>query len=300
MIRPPYLTKGSKVGIVSPAGITGKSDIEPAIRILKSWGLNVLRGKHLYTKYNFFAGTDSKRLGDFQKMLDDPEIRAIFCSRGGYGIIRFIDKLDFSRFLQHPKWIAGYSDITILHCYLNKHLKCTSLHGIMPKNFINSGDDGSLISLKKAIFGEKLTYDVSNHEYNKKGAASGELVGGNLSILYSLQATPHEIETNDKILFIEDVNEVVYHIDRMMINLKLSGKLARLKGLIVGGMTKISDTEPAYGKTAYEVISDAVAEYNYPVIFGFGAGHMYPNLALLMGSQVELDVDNKTARISFK
>ncbi|MBN2613508.1 MAG: LD-carboxypeptidase [Bacteroidales bacterium] len=299
MIRPPHLTEGSKVGIVSPAGIVSKSDIEPAIKILKDWGLKTLRGKHLYGKYNFFAGKDTERLDDLQHMLDDPGIRAIFCSRGGYGIIRLIDKLDFSRFMQHPKWIVGYSDVTILHSYLNKYLKCISLHGIMPRNFVNSRDDGSISSLKKALFGEKLCYSITNHQYNRSGAATGELAGGNLSIIYSLQGTRFDIDTDGKILFIEDVNEVIYHIDRMMMNLKLSGKLAGLKGMIVGGMTKITDTDPVYGKTAYEVIAESVADYNYPVIFGFDAGHMYPNLALLMGSHVEINVNDAGTQISF-
>lgn len=300
MIRPMFLKKGSKVGILSPAGIVKLTEIEPAVNILQDWGFDVVKGKYLYEQYNFFAGTDEQRTEDFQNMLDNPEIRAIFCSRGGYGIIRIIDKLSFKEFLKSPKWIVGYSDITIFHTFLNNQLKCESIHGIMPKNFQKSKDDGSLNSLKLALFGENISYIVESNQLNTPGKAKGKLAGGNLSIIYSLQGTEYEINTRNKILFIEDIHEDIYHIDRMMMNLKISGKLSNLKGLIVGGMNKIKDTDPGYGKSAYEVISGIIAEYDFPVIYGFNAGHFSPNLAMFMGRNIEIEVTGKTVSVDFR
>ncbi len=299
-ITPEFLKPGDKIGIVSPAGIVKKTDIEPAIQTINDWGLKVDIGKYLYTQHNFFAGTDEQRLEDFQHMLDDPELRAIFCSRGGYGIIKLIDRLNFTEFLKSPKWIIGYSDITIFHIYLNTYLKCESLHGLMPNNFrYLEPDNISLLSLKNLLFGEHMEYSVEPDKLNKSGRATGELTGGNLSIIYSLQGTRYEIDSTHKILFIEDVNEEIYHIDRMMMNLKISGKLSQLKGLIIGGMSKIRDTNPEYGKSTHEVIAEIIAEYSYPVIYGFQAGHDYPNLALYMGHNIELVANENKASINF-
>ena len=301
MIRPSYLENGDQVGIVAPAGIVKETDINTAIGIFKEWGLKTITGKHLFEKCGFFAGTDQQRYEDFQTMLDNPDIKAIFCARGGYGIIRIIEKLDFKRFLKLPKWIIGYSDITIFHIYLNDHLKCESLHAIMPKSFQKAHEDGlSLPTLKNALFGEKLKYTVEKHELNRPGKSAGKLVGGNLSIIYSLQGTHLEINTKEKILFIEDTDEYIYHIDRMMMNLKLSGKLKNLKGLIIGGMTNIKPTTPDYGKTAYEVISEIISEYNYPVIFGFQAGHFIPNHALFPGRNIKIEVSDQKTMIHFE
>ena len=297
---PDFLKKGDLVGILSPAGIVKPSNIDPAIQLISDWGLRIVKGNHLYKQHNFFAGTDEQRLEDFQTMLDNPEIRAIFCSRGGYGIIKLIDKLNFGNFLQSPKWIIGYSDITIFHIIINQQLKCKSLHGLMPNNFrYLEPDNISLTSLKNLLFGESMEYSVEYDKLNKSGRASGELIGGNLSIIYSLQGTNYELDTTNKILFIEDTNEDIYHIDRMMMNLKLSGKLKSMNGLMVGGMSKIKDTQPGYGKTANEVVLEMVNEYDYPVIFGFQAGHMYPNLALYMGHQIEMHVHENGAGIKF-
>ncbi len=301
MIRPSYLKKGDHVGIVAPAGIVKNTEIEPAIGILKEWGLQPVKGKHLFEMHGFFAGTDYQRLEDFQQMLDNPDIRAIFCARGGYGIIRIIEKLNFSNFLKSPKWIIGYSDITIFHVYLNNYLKCESLHAIMPKNFQKAHDDGlSLPTLKNALFGEKLKYNMEKHALDKPGKATGKLMGGNLSLICSLQGTPLEINTKNKILFIEEIDEYIYHIDRMMMNLKLSGKLNNLKGLIIGGMTKIKHTTPDYGKSAYEVISDIIADGDYPVAFGFQAGHIIPNHTLCMGRNIKMEVSDQGTLIHFR
>jgi muramoyltetrapeptide carboxypeptidase len=301
MIRPSYLKNGDHVGIMAPAGIVEETDIEPAIKILQEWGLKTIKGKYLFENNGFFAGTDQQRLEDFQIMLDNPDIKAIFCARGGYGSVRIIEKLDFTLFLKRPKWIIGYSDITVFHIYLNNYLKCESLHAIMPKNFLKAYEDGfSLPALKNALFGEKLKYIIEKNELNKPGKASGKLIGGNLSIICNLQGTHFEINTKDKILFIEDIDEYIYHIDRMMMNLKLSGKLKNLKGLIVGGMTKIKHTTPDYGKSVSEVISDIISDYNYPVIFGFPAGHIIPNYALYMGRNVKMEVTDQKTLIHFK
>jgi muramoyltetrapeptide carboxypeptidase len=301
MIRPSYLKNGDHVGIMAPAGIVEETDIEPAIKILQEWGLKTIKGKYLFENNGFFAGTDQQRLEDFQIMLDNPDIKAIFCARGGYGSVRIIEKLDFTLFLKRPKWIIGYSDITVFHIYLNNYLKCESLHAIMPKNFLKAYEDGfSLPALKNALFGEKLKYTIEKNELNKPGKASGKLIGGNLSIICNLQGTHFEINTKDKILFIEDIDEYIYHIDRMMMNLKLSGKLKNLKGLIVGGMTKIKHTTPDYGKSVSEVISDIISDYNYPVIFGFPAGHIIPNYALYMGRNVKMEVTDQKTLIHFK
>ena len=301
MIRPSYLKNGDHVGVVAPAGIVNEKDVDTALGIFKEWGLKTITGKHLFERSGFFAGTDQQRYEDFQAMLDDPDIKAIFCARGGYGIIRIIEKLDFTRFLKIPKWIIGYSDITIFHILLNGYLKCESLHAIMPKNFQKAHQDRlSLPTLKDALFGEKLRYSAEKHDLNRPGQSAGELIGGNLSIIYSLQGTHLEIDTNDKILFIEDIDEYIYHIDRMMMNLKLSGKLKNLKGLIVGGMTKIKHTTPDYDKTADEVISEIISEYNYPVIFGFQAGHIIPNHTLILGRNVNIKVSDQKTMIHFE
>ena len=300
MKKPPYIRKDDTIGIIAPAGIVDPKDIEPAIDILREWGLNVAKGKYLYHKHNFFAGSDKQRLEDFQAMLDDRSIKAIFCARGGYGLIRILNELDFTHFRKNPKWIVGYSDITLIHSFLSKKLKIQSLHAIMPKNFIRALEDNqSLDFLKKALFGEPLSYEIPFQKLSREGNAKGMLTGGNLSILCSLQATPYEIETKNKILFIEDVNEYLYRLDRMMINMKMSNKLSGLKGLIIGGMTDMKNTAPDYGKNAYEIVYEMVKEYNYPVLFGFPAGHMYPNLPLIMGNEVEMNVKQETCSIKF-
>lgn len=294
--QPAYLKKGDAVGIVAPAGIVNSEDIEPAVEILKEWGLNVVKGRNLYQKFNFFAGTDTQRISDFQNMLDNKEIKAIFFARGGYGSIRIIDKLDFKLFKKYPKWLIGYSDITMFHIYLSKILKYESLHAIMPKNFLKGKEDNqSLAYLKELLFGTPDNYQIEYNKLNRQGKASGLLTGGNLSIIYSLQATKYEIETKGKILFIEEVSEYLYHFERMLINLKMSGKLDDIKGLIVGGMTDMKDTTPGFGKDSYEIIADLVKEYDYPVIYGFPAGHMYPNLPLIMGRKIKIEVSENRA-----
>lgn len=298
MITPIYLKKGDKIAIVSPARKISPAEAETAINIFTSWGLEVVKGDHLYDSYNQFAGSDEQRRSDFQMMLDDESIRAIICSRGGYGTVRIIDGLDFTRFLQSPKWVVGYSDETVLHSHIHKHFGVETMHAVMLVNFKDKREgDLSLISLEKALFGEELVYKIPSEQYNRKGNCKGPLVGGNLSILYSLNNTGSDIKTNGKILFIEDLDEYLYHIDRMMMNLRRSGKLEGLAGLIVGAMNKMHDNDVPFNKTAYEIIAEAVEDYLYPVCYNFPAGHIEDNRALILGREVTLDVNEEVKLI---
>ena len=299
MIKPKYLTKGDKIAIVSTARKISKEEIEPAIKKFTEWGLNVILGKNIFNSYNQFAGTDEERLSDLQQMLDDNSIKAIVCSRGGYGTVRIINKLNFDKFIKSPKWIVGYSDITVLHSKINE-LNIESIHAIMPINFPKSNKETkSIVSLKKALFGEQIKYEIKPHKFNKHGSAKATIVGGNLSILYSLRGTSLDLDTDGKILFIEDLDEYLYHIDRMMQNLKLGNKLKNLKGLIIGGMCDMNDNTIPFGKDAYEIINDAIAEYNYPVCYNFPSGHIKQNLALILGGKISLDINNLQTTVEF-
>lgn len=294
MITPPYLRKGDKIAVVSPARKITPEEAANAIRVFRSWGLEVVEGDHLYAACHQFAGSDEQRSADLQKALDDPSIKAIICSRGGYGIVRIIDRLDFSGFLQHPKWIAGYSDATVLHSHIHRHHGVETLHAVMPVNFMDKCESNpSVVTLKKALFGKLSGYRLPVSPACRSGIAEGELVGGNLSILYSLTNTRSDISTAGKILFLEDVDEYLYHIDRMMMNLKRSGMLEGLAGLIVGGMTRMHDNQETYGKSAYEIIADAVGDYSFPVFYGFPAGHQEDNRALILGRRITMHVDEE-------
>ena len=293
MKTPPYIKKGSKIRIVSPAGKVDEKYVLPAVQWLTEQGYKVELGKHVFARHFQFAGTDKQRLSDLQTALDDPDTGAIICSRGGYGTVRIIDKLDCREFKNTPKWLVGFSDITILHTCMN-NLKVATIHGAMPRYFFL--EDGTpaenLISLMQLISGEKVSYSFKNGESNRTGVATGELVGGNLSIISSLQGTKYELDTDGKILFLEDIDEFLYHTDRMMHQLKLSGKLANLAGLVLGDFTEMKDNESPFGKTIHEIISESVEEYNYPFCFGFPAGHDKKNLALTFGQNWQLDVSN--------
>lgn len=291
MIIPTYLKKGDKIGIVATARKISEEELAPALRIIEDKGLIPVLSKNLFGSYHQFSGTDAERCADLQTMLDDESINAIIIARGGYGTVRIIDKIDFSNFKKHPKWIVGYSDITVLHSHIHKTLGIATLHATMPINFLQ--DAYATETLFKALFGEKLHYEFDAHKLNRKGKAKGEIVGGNLSLLYALCGSSSDISTDGKILFIEDLDEYLYHIDRMMMNLKRSGKLSNLKALIVGGMSDMKDNTVPYGKTAEEIIAEHVAEYNYPVCFGFPAGHIKNNYALKMGTFAKLSIDDK-------
>jgi len=299
MISPPYLKSGDKIAIVAPARKVIPSEMETAINTFRSWGLQVITGTHLFGAYNQYSGTDEERASDFQMMLDDKEIRAIVCARGGYGTVRIIDRLNFSTLEQHPKWIVGYSDITVLHSHIQSQYNIETLHATMPINFPDEGTAVAIESLRKALFGEPLEYSIASAPLNLDGNASGILTGGNLSILYSLTGSASDIQTENKILFIEDLDEYLYHIDRMMMNLKRSGKLSGIKGLVVGGLTKMNDNAVPFGKQAEQIINEYGREAGIPVCFGFPAGHIPDNRALIMGREVQLSISPDNVSLQF-
>ena len=295
-LSPHLLEKGNKIGIVSTARKISPEEIAPAINVFQRWGLQVVKGNNLHAQDNQFAGSDNQRLEDIQQMLDDPQIRAVICARGGYGTARLIDDIDFSGFLRAPKWIAGYSDVTALHSHINTNCGIETLHSTMPLNFPeNASENESILSLKKALFQGQLDYEVSQFEvFNDTGfeMITGELTGGNLSMLYSLIGSPSDIQTKDKILFIEDLDEYLYHVDRMMLNLMRSGKLNQIKALLVGWMSDMNDNSIPFGKNAHEIIRERMQKTNIPVIFGFPAGHLEPNLALILGRKIRIQRKN--------
>lgn len=295
---PTYLKQGDTIGIVSTARKVTKAELEYALDILQQWGLKVILGKSIEAEENQFAGDDAWRASDFQDMMDNPEIKAIWCARGGYGTVRIIDRLDFTEFVKTPKWVIGYSDVTVLHSYLH-NLGVESLHAQMPVQ-IETKSSESAQSIKKVLFGE--SYQVAfrnNQKLNRIGTAKGQLVGGNLSILYSLCGSPSTLNTNGKILFIEDLDEYLYHIDRMMQNLKRNGMLDNLAALIVGGMSDMNDNAIPFGKDAETIILDAVEAYDYPVYFDFPAGHVEDNWALVFGREVELTIEENRVGLIF-
>ncbi len=288
---PPYLQKGDTIGIVCPAGAMPAAKAETCINVLKKWGYKVKVGITLGHEYNYFSGTDQERLTDVQTMLDDTEVKAILCGRGGYGTNRFIDAIDWKAFKKSPKWIIGFSDITVLHSYIFTKLKMASLHAPMAAAFNDEGFKNIYVqSLKNALDGKPGLYKTTGHHFNRKGAASGQLVGGNLSLLAHQVGTASDIDTKGNILFIEDVGEYLYNVDRMMIQLQRSGKLSGLKALIVGGFSDMKDTTTPFGQTVEELIWDKVKAYNYPVCFHFPVSHDKENFALKVGGEYELTV----------
>lgn len=297
MITPPYLKKGDTIAIVATARKNLDDNLKPAISWLKNWGLEVVIGSTIGLDNHQLAGTDAERAADFQAQLDNPNIKMIWCVRGGYGTVRIIDQLNWTQFKKNPKWIVGFSDVTVLHSHLNT-MGFQSIHGIMPVS--SKATEEARETLRKALFGEQLQYTVPCENMNRLGKAKGELVGGNLSILYSLFGSPSAIDCTDKILFIEDLDEYLYHIDRMMMNLKRNGCLESLKGIIVGGMTKMNDNEIPWGKNALEIIDDVTKNYNIPIIFNFPAGHMADNRALTFGKQVTIDVNDLESKVIFE
>ncbi|MEX0996823.1 MAG: LD-carboxypeptidase, partial [Flavobacteriaceae bacterium] len=307
MISIPKLKKGDAVTIVSTARKISKDEIQPAIDLLKSWGLIPVLGKTIGAEENQFAGSDTFRESDFQSMLDNPEIKAIWCARGGYGTVRILDRLDFSEYKKSPKWIVGYSDVTVLHSHLH-NLGYETLHAPMPVDVAKQSDE-AVSCLKKTLFGEELTINYDSRDTRSRpGIGVGQLVGGNLSILYSLCGSASAIDTKGKILFIEDLDEYLYHIDRMMQNLKRNGYFEELAGLIVGGMDDMRDntkafgfkTDNPFGKTAKEIIDEVVSDYDFPVCFDFPAGHTNDNRALILGREVELIVSDEYFSVEFK
>ncbi|MFH0894639.1 MAG: LD-carboxypeptidase [Bacteroidota bacterium] len=300
MIQPDYLKPGDTIAILAPARKVSAEEMQPSISKLKEWGFHVICSEHMFGDFNQYSGTDAERVSDFQKMIDHPEVKAILCGRGGYGIIRIIDKINFTSFQKNPKWICGFSDVTVLHAHINQCMNTETLHCAMPINFpVDGSNNEAILSLKNVLTGEKLSYHFPENKHNKKGNAKGILVGGNLSLLYALQGSCSFPDTENKILFIEDLDEYLYHIDRMMVSLKRAGKLKNLAGLVIGGMTEMKDNTVPFGKTPEEIIMDAVSEYQFPVCFDFPAGHIPDNNAMIMGRNVNLEVCNDLTTLKF-
>jgi muramoyltetrapeptide carboxypeptidase len=296
MIRPPFLQPGDTVAIVASARKVSRMEMKPAIDILKSWGLQVQPGKNLYKEDRQFAGSDEERKSDLQKALNSKTCKAILFARGGYGSVRIVDGIDWKRFQKDPKWLIGFSDITVFHNHVQQQLGIETLHAPMALNLPKLSAP-CLQVLKDTLFGQRLRYTWTpkgiNEQLHRQGKCKGVLTGGNLSILYSLAGTPSELDTKGKILFLEDLDEYLYHLDRMMMNLKRSGKLAGLAGMIVGGMTEMKDNTIPFGRTAEEIIREAVSEYGFPLVFGFPGGHIPNNYPLLLGREVSLNVAGK-------
>lgn len=288
-MRPIFLKEGDTVGITCPARKISLEEIQFAIDTLKSWKLKVVLGDTIGKAAHQYAGTDAERSADLQRMLNDTSIKAIFAARGGYGTVRIMDGLNFRIFMDYPKWIIGFSDITYLHTQLNCNIGVETLHATMPISFPTNTAD-ALHSLKNALFGKTLEYEFEAHPLNRQGIMQGEMVGGNLSILYSILGTKTILDSNKKILFLEDLDEYLYHIDRMMMAMKRAGKLKNLAGLVVGGMSDMKDNTIPFGKTAEEIIAEHIAEYDYPVCFNFPSGHIADNKAIFMGRHARIEV----------
>ena len=295
--QPAHLKKGDKIAIVCPANKL-KNSIAPAIAILEGWGLQVITGKSVSAAHYQFAGDDNLRAADIQSFLDDNSIKAILAARGGYGGIRIIDKLDFTKFNGNPKWISGFSDTTALLSHLMGALKTQSIHAPMPVSF-EKATTGSLESLRKALFGEELSYSYSSTFPNRPGHTEGVVIGGNLSLLVAMEGSVSAMDYNDKILFIEDVGEYEYTIDRMLRMLKRSGKLAGLKGLIVGAFNEIKPEETPFGQSPEEVVLEIVKEYDYPVCYNFPVGHIEDNRAMIIGKTAILQVGPAEVGLSY-
>lgn len=291
MNQPKPLHKGATVGILSTARKISIAELQPAIELLHSWDVKVVLGTTIDLEENQFAGDDMTRALNFQQFIDDDQIDAIWCARGGYGTIRMIDHLDFSRFVKRPKWIIGYSDVTVLHSK-GQQLGFETLHATMPINVAKNSKE-SLESLRSIVFGKRQQYTIPSVSYNRKGIATGELIGGNLSMLYSMTGSELNLNTTGKILFLEDLDEYLYHIDRMLQNLKHNGYFEGLAGLIIGGMTDMHDNTIPFGKDAHQIILEATAAYDFPICFNFPAGHLDDNRALIFGKQVTLNVGDQ-------
>ncbi|MEG1738431.1 MAG: LD-carboxypeptidase [Odoribacter sp.] len=295
MFRPPYLQPGDKVALVSPAGIIESQHISNAIEVLRAWDLQPIVGQYATATYGYFAGTDQQRAHDMQWAMDDEDIRAIFCTRGGYGCMRIVEQLDYSQLQGSPKWIIGCSDITVFHSKLNT-LGIESMHAAMPKSFQTTHPE-ALLRLKDFLFGHINSYQLPPHPFNREGLVRAELTGGNLTLLHCLHSTILECKHQSSILFIEDVGENLYSIDRMMQSLTLAEKLAKLQGLIAGDFTEMKGLN--FRKNAYEIIRDTLKDYSYPICFGFPAGHSENNYPLIIGSTIELEINEKGTTLIF-
>lgn len=295
---PPYLKKGDTIGIICTSGFMPAERAATCIQTLEKWGYGVQTGKTLGNQYHYFSGTDAERLEDLQQMLDDTNIKAILCARGGYGLSRIIDAVDFKKFKRHPKWIIGFSDITVLHAHIQRQFQIATLHSPMVSAFNDGGAEGPYVqSLKKALSGKPLQYPAQPHPFNRTGTVKGKLVGGNLAILAHLVGSASSLLTQKNILVIEDVGEYTYNADRMLIQLKRAGLLAGLAGLVVGGFTEMKDTTIPFGQDIYSIIQQHVAEYDYPVCFDFPVSHGTENYALKLGMHYQFTVTPKKVQL---
>lgn len=299
IIVPPYLTAGSTVGITCPCSYVSEERVSHAITVLQQWGYTVKPGKTIGMRDIYFSGTDAERLADLQAMLDDPAIDAIVMGRGGYGMSRIIDQLDFSNFVRKPKWITGFSDITVLHNHIFNNYGIATLHSPMCGAFKpETEQEAHLLSFKNALAGAPLEYVIPHAAHNRNGRAEAVLTGGNLSLLVHLEGSASEVNTDGKILFLEDIGEHLYKIDRMMLTLKRAGKLSNLKGIIFGGFTDMEDTDKPFGQTVEEILWDKVKEYDYPVCFNFPCGHQDINYTLTLGDTHILEVTETGSRLA--
>lgn len=291
MTIPPYLKPGDKIALVAPARKISVAELQPAVDLLVSKGFVPVWGQHVLGSFNQFSGTDRERISDFQAALDDKEIKAIIAVRGGYGCMRIVDQLDFTGFKQSPKWLVGYSDMTVFHSHVVQKTNVCTLHATMPVNFFKSPE--ATQTLFDALTGKTLSYTFAADGVYGSSQVKAPLAGGNLSLLYAMQGSASDIDTNGKILFLEDLDEYLYHIDRMMLSLKRAGKLSGLKALLIGGFTEMKDNTVPFGATAHEIILDAVKEYGYPVFFNFPAGHQDHNCAVKMGCEASITLEGK-------
>ncbi|AFD08702.1 S66 peptidase family protein [Solitalea canadensis] len=287
---PPYLQAGDTIGILCTARYVDIEQLQPAIKLFESWGLKVKLGSTIGVEWNIFGGDDTLRAQNLTDFFNDPDVKAIVCARGGYGTVRMIDSVDFSGLLANPKWLVGFSDVTILHSHINSMYEIPTLHASMPV-IIDNKTPEAIDSLKKALFGDELAYTFNNSSpYNRYGEIEGEIVGGNLSLIHTIQNTVSELYMYDKILFIEEVGEWMYNLDRMMWNLKRSGKLQNIRGLIVGSFTELQDNEIPFGLSYEEIIWEKVKDYDFPVCFNFPAGHIADNRAIKLGHKATLRI----------
>jgi len=305
LIQPPYLKAGDTVAIVAPSGIleNRNAEVQQAVDLLKSWGLHAVIGKHVFSQAHHFAGTDDERCEDFQKALDDPTISAIWCARGGYGSVRILDKLDYTKFRKHPKWLIGYSDITALHNQMHNE-GYESIHAMMCTSLSEDGkEEGmkeTIATFKDAIFGKPLSYTLEGSKYNRVGTATAPLVGGNLTVLHTMLGSNTSIDTSGDILFIEEIGEYKYHIDRMLQSLKRAGYFDHCKGVIVGDMTKLRKNTTHWGSSIEQLILDALSDYNFPIAFNMHAGHEEDNRAMILGRTIKLNVEKEKSTVVFE
>jgi len=298
-IKPPALVQGDSVAVIAPSGLVNRNDIEDAITTIESWGLTVLRGEHLYDRYGIFAGTDDKRLADLQKAFDDPGIKAIFCARGGYGMSRIIRSVDFRVFIKKPKWVIGYSDISVLHLFINCKFGIETLHAEMPLNYHSLKSSSlSILTLQQSLFGNEEGYEWQSG-LSVNGKAKGVLAGGNLSLISNLLGTEIKNYLKGKILFIEEKGEYIYSLDRMITGMDLAGVLQDIKGLIIGGLTDIKESDIKYETGVRDIIIDMAGRYGYPVAFDFPAGHIADNRAIMLGRNIKLEVSDGLSSLQY-